>query len=77
MKMRVYIRTPWIDLPNNIDAINVEDAISNKDSVYMYIVNLLSYVIIMILLLMEILNHCIWIIHNCLFIVATIKMILG
>jgi len=25
--------TPWIDLPNNIDAINVEDAISNKDSV--------------------------------------------
>lgn len=24
---------PWIDLPNNIDAINVEDAISNKDSV--------------------------------------------
>ena len=25
--------TPWIDLPNNIDAINVEDAINNKDSV--------------------------------------------
>lgn len=25
--------TPWIDLPKNIDAINVEDAISNKDSV--------------------------------------------
>ncbi|WP_049335893.1 alpha,alpha-phosphotrehalase [Staphylococcus hominis] len=25
--------TPWIDLPNNIDAINVEDAISNKDSI--------------------------------------------
>ena len=25
--------TPWIHLPNNIDAINVEDAISNKDSV--------------------------------------------
>lgn len=25
--------TPWIDLPKNIDTINVEDAISNKDSV--------------------------------------------
>ena len=25
--------TPWIDLPNNTDAINVEDAINNKDSV--------------------------------------------
>ncbi|ATN03766.1 alpha,alpha-phosphotrehalase [Staphylococcus epidermidis] len=25
--------TPWIDLPNNIDTINVEDAINNKDSV--------------------------------------------
>lgn len=24
---------PWIDLPNNTDAINVEDAINNKDSV--------------------------------------------
>lgn len=29
--------TPWIDLPKNIDTINVEDAISNKDSVlYVY-----------------------------------------
>ncbi|AUJ53066.1 alpha,alpha-phosphotrehalase [Staphylococcus hominis subsp. hominis] len=35
--------TPWIDLPNNIDAINVEDAISNKDSVlhvYRQLINL-------------------------------------
>ncbi|MEX3480555.1 alpha,alpha-phosphotrehalase [Staphylococcus hominis] len=35
--------TPWIDLPKNIDTINVEDAISNKDSVlhvYRQLINL-------------------------------------
>ncbi|OFQ10123.1 alpha,alpha-phosphotrehalase [Staphylococcus sp. HMSC072E01] len=38
--------TPWIDLPNNIDAINVEDAISNKDSilhVYRQLIKLRHY----------------------------------
>ena len=61
--------TPWIDIPNNAEHINVEAAIEDTTLYYTRIANLSNYVMNTISSHMVISSRCIWNIHSYSFIV--------